>query len=89
MNNGLHVTKLTLKEYLNALGNIGLFRVANAIGLPDEVLKTALRGLPIAYSYAQKIAQYLSQEFDRDIQVSDIKDLKTINPGREKRQKTV
>jgi hypothetical protein len=78
--------KMELKEYLNALGNFSQFRLVHATGLPIDVVKTALKGDPIALAYAQKIAQYLSQEFERDIQVTDIKELKTINPGREKTQ---
>ncbi len=75
---------VTLKEYLSALGHLSQYRLRDATGLTDDVIRTALKDKPIALTYAQKIAQYLSQEFNRDIQVSDIKELETVNPGREK-----
>ena len=76
MNNGQYVAKLTLKEYFAALGNTSLLSLERAIGISDDAIKTAMRGQPIAYSYAQKIAQYLSQEYGRDIQVAVVCQIK-------------
>ncbi len=77
--------KMTLKEYLESLGHLSQYRMRDAVSLATDIIDTALKGKPTALTYAQKIAAYLSREFDRDIQVTDIKELKTVNPGREKK----
>jgi hypothetical protein len=84
MNNGKpprQSTKMTLKEYFSALGHLSRYRLVQATGVPDDVIRTALKGDPIAQTYAEKIAQYFSKEFGRDVQLVDIKELTVVNPG--------
>jgi hypothetical protein len=73
----------TLRLHLAALGDFSEFRLAHQTGIPYHAIERALDGYPIARSYADRIAQHLSHEYQRDIQASDIAGLVTFNPGRE------
>ncbi len=79
---------MTLEEYLRGLGmhTIVLYRMGYSTGVPDDAIKAAMEGRPIAHSYAVRMAAYLSQEYEREILPEDIVGLNTINPGRERQE---
>ena len=68
--------QMTLEHYIKALGMTeGAFFFK--LGMPLGLLKTLTHDeLPICKAYAEKICVFLSQEFQRPITITDIKDLK-------------
>jgi len=73
---------MCLGDYLAPLGDERGSRMSHALGL-HGIVKNIQHGNPIAKSHANKIAQWLSVQYEREIRPSDIKGLNIVNPGRE------
>ncbi len=77
-----HPGGMTLQDYLSGLGHLSVHQMCRECGIPETLHHTFRRSQPIARPYAEKIAAWLSKEYQRDIRVSDIADLEIIDPGR-------
>ena len=73
---------MTIKEYARALGVADDYVYGQA-KVPPGIKQIIDAGEPIAQSYAQKICDWLSREYNRIITIEDITGLKTISPGKE------
>ncbi len=73
---------MCLGDYLAPLLDERGSRMMKALGLPG-IVKNIKDGNPIAKSYANKIAQWLSVQYEREIRPSDIAGLNIVNPGRD------
>lgn len=74
--------KMKLYEYLQGIGRAPQ-DLPNAIGMPPAVFHRITEGHPIAASYARKIARYLSEHYEQQIEVEDIADIKILTTGKE------
>jgi hypothetical protein len=73
---------MCLGDYLATLFDESGSRMSKALGL-HGIVRSIRDGKPIAKSHANKIAAWLSSEYEREIRVSDIKGLNIVNPGRD------
>jgi hypothetical protein len=79
--------KMRFQDYLEALGHHdGGKWLCMQCALPTSVPITIKQGKPIAASYAHRICDYLSKEFEREITPDDIANIKIINPGKENKE---
>jgi hypothetical protein len=72
-----------LGDYLHALGDEGGYQMCRNGSIPAAVMKNIGNGHPIAAVHAERIANWLSNAYQRDIRVGDIANLHIINPGRQ------
>ncbi len=72
-----------LGDYCHALGDEAGHQICHQAGVPHSVMKNIENGHPIAAVYLDRIAQVLSNAYQRHIQPGDIANIYVINPGRE------
>lgn len=67
---------MKLDQYIRALGMTeGHFFLEAKV--PPGIAHTVERGEPVAESYARRIVEFLSKEFQRPITLRDVEDLRT------------
>jgi hypothetical protein len=74
--------KMKLEEYARGLGHDDYWLCYHA-KINAGILQNIYKGKPIAASVARKIAQYLSQHYEQQIEVEDISDIKILTTGKE------
>lgn len=78
--------KMKLEEYAQGLGHDDYWLCQHA-GINKVVLLNIREGKPIAASVARKIAHYLSEHYEQQIDIEDIADIKVLTTGKEHTEK--